>query len=287
MKSFKQYYNEGGNAVVASPIPQKYVKDTLSAIEKDMLKPLGLTKKGIDWETIGSVGKKKEDSGDIDILVNVLSLIKNNKKIETVDDIAPFIQSILKKQGFDYKYSKGLGVFSFQYPVVGQDSLVQLDLMLTDNMEYSVWAYWSPTSTETRFKKMGLYRNLLLASITTEMKKEILSKFDDGTPKEVKKYILAMDGGVYTKVLSYVGKKGQPVKSAKVLFQGEATKNVNEIVELLLGKGATQADTNSFESVWKRMMSKDFPYKNKINDIKKYAKTAFVNLGLPVPEELD
>jgi len=287
MKSFKKFYYEGGNAVVASPIPQKFAKATVDAIDKQILQKLKLTTRGTDWETIGSLGKKKEDSGDIDIIVNVLAILKNNKSIETADDIIPFITKILNKEGLNFKYSKGLGVFSLQFPVVGQDSLVQLDLMMTDNMEFSSWVYWSPDSTESRFKKTGLYRNLLLASITSEMKKEIISSFDDGTPKEVKKYVLALDRGIYTKVLSFIGKKGQPVKSPKTLFKGEAITNVNEILELLLGKGATTADTNSFETIYKRMHHTNFPYKNKLQNIKDYARNAFVGKGMPVPEELD
>lgn len=293
MKSFKQYIKEsmileGGNAVAdVGPLPQKDVPVVLGNIEKDILNPLGLTKRGVDWETLGSLGKKKGDSGDIDIVINMLSLISNNKEVKTFDDVIPFIKKVLDKNGLPYKHSVGIGVLSMAYPVPDRELGVQTDLMVTDNMDFSTWAFWSANESETRFKKMGLYRNTLLQSIASEMKKEIIDQFDDGTPKEVKKYVFALDKGVYNKVSSYVGKKGQPVKTAKVLFRGEPNTNVEEIIELLLGKGATREDTNTFETVWAKMQSPSFPYKSKMGAIKKYAINDLTRKKMPIPSELE
>ena len=279
---------EGGNAVPdVGPIPQKDVPMVLKNIENEILKPLGLKNRGVDWETLGSLGKKKSDSGDIDIVINMLSLIKYNKEVETFDEVLPFIMKVMDKGGLPYKHSKGIGVLSMAYPVPDRDLGVQTDIMVTDNMDFSTWSYWSAEESETRFKKMGLYRNLLLQAIASEMKKEIVSTFDDGTPKEVKKMVFTLDKGVYTKVSTYLGKKGKPIKNPKTLFRSEPLTVVDEIIELLLGKGATRADTNTYETIWKRMQSSSFPYKSSLSDIKAYAIKDLIRKKMPIPSELE
>jgi hypothetical protein len=183
---------------------------------------------------------------------------------------------------------KGFNIFSIAFPINGlKDQYVQVDLMPTDNMDLIKWAYWSPKSTESRFKKMGLYRNILMAAIATEMNRKVLSKFPDGDVKEMEKFAMSMEKGLIKKVDSWEGKKGKLTNPRDIKELKSVVSNVpEEIVKILLGPTATIEDTNSFESIYNKIMSKDFPYKDKINDIKAKAKDSFENLKLPVPEEL-
>jgi hypothetical protein len=291
---FKQFYNkdidtlmEGGNAIKhVVPIEQVYVKDTLKNIEKILLSKMGLHKRGIDWEVLGSVGKKKTASGDIDLAINTLSLLKN-KEIKTTKDILPFLEKIVKNNKLEYVVSSGIGVISMSFPISGYDGYVQLDLMLTDNMDYTTWAYWSPSESESRFKKMGFYRNLLMSTILSEIQKKVLKTTPKGETEEVEKLFWDLSKGVGKKITSFKGKTGSLVKGGTVVKRENITLVPDEILKIMFGPNATRNDANSFETLWKKVISPDFQYKDKINDIKKSAKETFIKQGLPVPTELE
>ena len=284
MKFKKQYDNlfEGGNAVQnVGPIEQKFVKATLNGIDKEILSKIGLKKQGPDWALLGSIGKKSVASGDIDIAINTHSILKNNPKVTTTEDIIPFIEKIMKKRGGDFTLSKGIGVFSLAFPIIGdKDKAVQLDLMITNNMDFTTWSYWSPRETETKYKKMGFYRNLILSAIASEGEKEVLKD------KTIKKTYFDFSKGLGTKIVSFKSKLGKAIKNPLTLSRKITLTVPEEITKKLLGKSATIADTNSFESIFARMSHKDFPFKSKIKNIKKNLKDGFERLGLPVPEEL-
>jgi len=282
--------NEGGNAFINSvSIPQANIPNTLKDLQKQVLDKIGLTQRGNDWELLGSAMKKEDHSGDIDIAINVLSLFeKFPKELNSLDQVFDFLQKKLSGLQYDTKAMKGFNIFSIAFPINGlKDQYVQVDLMPTDNMDLIKWAYWSPKSTESRFKKMGLYRNILMAAIATEMNRKVLSKFPDGDVKEMEKFAMSMEKGLIKKVDSWEGKKGKLTNPRDIKELKSVVSNVpEEIVKILLGPTATIEDTNSFESIYNKIMSKDFPYKDKINDIKAKAKDSFENLKLPVPEEL-
>jgi len=280
--------SEGGKAVAGvKPIPQKVIKDTIAKLEKDILSKIGLTKRGVDWELLGSAGKKSSDSGDLDIAVNTLSLIRNNKGLSSFGDLIAFLKEFLDKHEYTYNHMPGINVLSISFEQAGiDDAYVQVDLMPTDDIEFSKWAYWSPEENETKFKKMGLYRNNLLQSIAHESFTEILKQLDDGTPTEVKHVLYSFDKGLYTRVSSYIGKNNKILKNPVVLSREKEIKDVPEIIKLLLGPNATVKDTNSFETIWKIMKSPKFIHKDKLPQIVKYAIKDLERKEMPIPEEL-
>lgn len=262
---------EGGRVFnITSSISQKVIPDTIAHLVKNVLSPLNILKMGEDWELLGSVGKKSEPSNDIDIAV-----------VKPIHEIEGFIRD----KGYEYRNLKGLNVLSFAYPVAGQEGkFVQIDLMPTDNLEYSIWAYHSPFKDESEYS--GTYRNAVLESIASEADKTILSRFSDGSIKEIKKKYYSYSNGLMERIDSYEGKRGKPVKKPTVLERTVISKDPQEICEYLLGKGVTREDTNSFESVYARMQSEAFPHKEKIKAIKEKCVSILSRKKLNIPPEL-
>lgn len=335
--SFKEFYNmmcEGGNAVASSPIEQKYIAPTLNKLQSDVLNIIGLKKRGVDWELLGSAGKKSTPSSDLDIAINTSSLMKF-LNIKTTDDLVPKLIQLIKGRVKEFKFSPGINVFSFSFPIVtslnesikstqqkalgltykgwsvykdkkdnsfewndkikkfvkvqSEDDIkyVQVDLMMTDNLEFTTWAYFSPTEKESRFKKMGLYRNILLLTLVSNVKRDVLDKFEDGSSAKERRLFLDLSKGIGTKTVSYVGKNNKPVKNPTVLDREYITKMPSEIVKLILGKNAVKSDVNSFESIWKKINEPDIKSKINIKFIASEVKKALEKLELPVPEELN
>jgi hypothetical protein len=286
-KEVYQHLTEGGNAVEAVPIEQKNIPATLKDLQKQILTPLKLNKRGEDWEVLGSAGKKSAPSGDLDIAVNLLSLLKN-PGLKDQNDVIKYVESFTKKKGLQVTVSHGIGVVSFSFPINGQDGEVQVDLMITDDMGFTTWAYFSPSDTESRFKKMGFYRGMLLSTVISTVGTKVTKKFDDSDDaQELEQMFLDFSKGFGKKLTSFVGKSGKKVKTGKVLNREFISKVPQEIVEIIFGKGSSLATTNSFESIMTALNAPGFPFKKAIPEIKKKVKDTLVRMGLPVPEELN
>jgi hypothetical protein len=289
---FKDVYKmmiEGGHAVdKVVPIEQKNIKATLDSLQKDFLNPLGLKSKGTDWDTLGSAGKKEAPSGDLDLAVNLLSLLKN-KNIKDQTEAIDYIKKLVESKGLNATVSAGIGVVSFSYPIEGQeDEFVQVDFMLTDDMDFTTWAYFSPSSTESRFKKMGFYRGILLSTVISTAGAKVL-KTIEGTEdaEELEQNFMDFSKGFGKKITSFIGKSGKKVKNGKVLDRQFVSKVPDEIIKIVFGKGATKKDTLSFETIIKRLDNPNFKYRKDVPIIKAKVKAALVRMGLPVPEELN
>lgn len=282
-----QHLTEGGNAVEAVPIEQKNIPATLKDLQKQILTPLKLDKRGEDWEVLGSAGKKSAPSGDLDLAVNLLSLLKN-PGLKDQNDVIKYVEAFTKKKGLQVTVSHGIGVVSFSFPISGQDGEVQVDLMITDDMGFTTWAYFSPSDTESRFKKMGFYRGMLLSTVISTVGTKVTKKFEDSDDaQELEQMFLDFSKGFGKKLTSFVGKSGKKVKTGKVLNREFISRVPSEIVEIVFGKGSNLATTNSFESIMIALNSPGFPFKKAIPEIKKKVKDTLVRMGLPVPEELN
>jgi len=338
---FKDFYynnlNEGGAAVHAGPIEQKYIPATLNTLQTEVFNKLGLKKRGVDWELLGSAGKKSAPSGDLDIAVNLLSLMQY-LHIDSIDDVIKKVTQTLESIVSDFKFSSGINVFSFAFPIAGhinentikdtQKKMhrlaykgwgvyndpnkssfkwdeqhkkfvkiepkevqevhnVQVDLMITDNMDYTVWSYWSPSESESRFKKMGFYRNILLSTLISNIQRDVIQTFDGGGVAKEKKLFLDMSKGLGVKTVSYIGSNNKPVKNPTTISREHITKVPEKIIQTIFGKDATRLDVVSFESIWKKMHSPDFKYKDRVDIIASEVKKALTKLGLPIPEEIE
>ena len=260
---------EGGKVFkTTTSIPQNLISDTIAHLHENVLLPLGIIERGKDWDVLGSVGKKSTPSNDIDIAV-----------VKPINEIEKYIRD----EGYEYRNLKGLDVLSLSYPIVGLDEYVQIDLMPTDDLNFSVWSYHSPHEDESKYN--GTYRNAILESIASEIDKKILAYFDNGDIKELHKKYYSYSKGLMERHDTYVGKRGKQVKKHTTLERKFISKNPKSISEYLLGEGTTREHTNSFESIFNRMMSEEFPYKEQIVNIKEKCISILKRKKLDIPSE--
>ena len=242
--------------------------------------------------TLGSLGKKLdyEESGDIDIAINY-DFTKEN-----CDNIISFINTNFSKYGTPEIYiSQGFKIISFGYYYLNYDSYIdshikddtnyyidttaindqeilqiaQVDLMFSNNFEYTRFMYHSPNyrNLESDFK--GLYRTNLLTFIAGRKPVNKENIYDEkGRLTDYWKYTLTYDKGLVLTHKSYKGKTKLlknpfTVKEDTVFI----TNDIYEIIKLILGNEGTIADTNSFESLIKYIFSDKFAYKDKVKDI--------------------
>lgn len=293
MISFKQFINleEGGNAVTGVvPIHQENSMATVEAIFKTYLKELGISKS--DVAVLGSTGKKAPGakSGDIDIAISAPALLKS-KKMNSLEEILEFIGDITKRNNFNFKIMKGLGIISVAFPITNVDGKqhnekVQLDFMVVDNVKYANWSYFSPSYLQSELK--GLYRNILNFAVAKHAGFNV-TKIDPETknPIEWTRYTMSMSQGLHRgKQTNISAKTGKPVKSTRYLEKELITDDPDEIVKFLYGDKYKANDILTFEQAFKAIKSVSFPHKNKRDEIFKMAAEGIQEAGYPIPEIL-
>ncbi len=287
---------EGGKAVAnVMPIKAEETMPTLKDIDKKILTRF-LKLKGKDWAALGSTGKKLpgQTSGDIDIAIDTNAIAKNLKI--PIDEVGQKIYDVLEAAypKMDKNFMKGLGIISLAYPIKGSNGNVQVDLMLQDDIDFARWMFHSPDFTKQESQWKGLYRTELLKAIGNAVTiPDMTTYWDDefdgeykGKVKKLGRIMLDPSKGYKKQVKSFVGKSGKPVKTGKSEWEEFVSKDPEMITKSLLGVDATIKDTNSFESVWKAMQKKDFPWKKHMPEIVSYFVDVIKRKGLPMPSEL-
>lgn len=292
MKSLTQYINEaliveGGKAVEGTPMTQSQCKAVYNDVAEKFLSKLGLDKDGTTYTSLGSFGKKHEDqtSGDIDIAISI-ETVAGYLGIPTTE-VEQYICDLCEKENITYKYGKGIHVISMSWPIPGTDNYGQVDLMPTDNMEYSKWMYHSPDFTKAESKYKGLYRNQLIMKIIKNVDQKVLSKNDKDEVMEYERYALRMNSGIARIVRSHIGKKGRLKNPIAIKELEKHVTNVPEdIVKLAFGEGINKKDTMTFENCYKLFMSKKFPWANERETIMKDFIDEIVKTKVPIPSEV-
>lgn len=293
MKSLIQYItesliNEGGKAVEGTPMTQQQAKATYKDVVKNLLPKLGLQKEGTDFSALGSFGKKHEDqtSGDIDIAVSI-ETIAGHLGIP-VDEVEQAIVDLCEKEKLTYKYGKGIHVISLAWLIPGTDeSYGQVDLMPSDNMEYTKWMYHSPDFTKAESKYKGLYRNQLIMAIIKHADRKILSKNEKDEVMEYERYALRLNSGLAKTTRSHVGKRGRLKNPVAIKELEKQITNVpEEIVEFTFGKGVSKKKTMTFEDTYKLFMSKTFPWKEEREKIMESFIDEMIKNKFPIPSEV-
>lgn len=283
MKRFRTFVKEGGNAFDnVTSINLANVNPTINKISSLVSRKLKIPSKSLF--PVGSVGKKKV-SGDLDLAIDVGEVIKRHKTITpqeiqaTVWDAVKTIDSGAKKLG-------GFAV-TFRMPIVNKDGdqadqFVQTDIFPTDDPELTKFTKWSPAESESKYK--GVHRNILLANIVKHMDLKVLKQVDD-IPVRWERLLLDFSRGLVRAVQSKEGKKGILSKH-KTIDRKLVSKNVPEIVDMILGPSFGVRDTNSFESLMSVIKSAKFPYKKNRDKILQDTADSFINNGLLMPSEL-
>jgi hypothetical protein len=284
--------NEGGNAVEdARPLTQAEVLSTYAWVEKFVLPKLGLDGKGIDAFPIGSYNKKADDatSGDIDIAVSIDKLAGVNGL--SFGDVLTWLDGRLKQMGYSTKVVKGFEQVSFGVPIDGNEKngVAQVDLMLSTNLDWSRFMYHSPNFKEAESKYKGMYRNVLMMSIVSEMFKEATKTTDAGEVEQYKQYVIRLEKGIYQVEKTFMGKKGSLVKTATLLHDQDKfiTSTPEEVVALAFGEGVKPAEVMTFENAFSIFQSPKFPHIKRRTEILNRFKAYILASKMPIPTEVE
>ncbi len=291
MGQFKQFLIEGGNAIkLSSRINQKNVFATLEDIYKNVLPEFKIKKTDTEhFALLGSAGKKRDDdsSGDLDLAISV-PYIQKMFKLKTEEETIKKIEEITLKLGRkiyqnfgDKKHSEndfvkisiGLLTFSLAYPISNVDGkqdkqFVQLDLMLSNNIDLVGWSMSAPHYSESKFK--GSDRPILLSSIIKNVDKKIIKKDVNGEPLVWTRYYFDLKNGLFLiKQERQLGKNGKYLKNYVTTDKKLITKDKDKLIQFLFGNKHDSNDTKTYEQVWDLLNSKDFKFPNKRNEILK------------------
>lgn len=279
--------NEGGNAVEESrPLTQAEIDKTYAYVIQNVFPIIGLTEDTA--KPIGSFKKKAADqtSGDIDIAV-LADQIASKHGI-SLDQVLDFMEAALSGAGYHSVKSKGFQQVSIGVPIEGdkKNGIAQIDLMLTDNLEFSTFMYHSPDFTKAESKYKGLYRNILLMNIISNSKRETTKLTDAGEIEEYKSYVLRLNQGVVSIAKSFMGKKGLVKNPTLLKDQDKFITNTPEVItELAFGKDVPPAEIMTFEDIWRRTTDPNFIHKDKLELILKDFNDRILQIKVPIPIE--
>lgn len=290
MKRFRQFLNEGGHTFQGSSrINQENVEATLTHLYKAILPVLKLRKSNV--AVIGTTGKKGpgESSGDIDITVDATIILKKHK-VSTVAELFALLTKIIGKLASVTNETIGLGVFNFLWPIANTDGkqegeLVQVDLMLSDNIEFSKWGYFSPYWHDTKYK--GAVRNALLIAAVKFAYQDIKKRDENGNPTEWEKYIIDWNKGLFKALQTNIGKSGKIVKKKTLLKKEFISADVDKVIHLVLGPNASQLDTVSFETLIAFIKGNRFGFPKLRKTILDFFKQDMLDKGWIIPDELN
>jgi hypothetical protein len=280
--------NEGGNAISeARPIKQSEIDKTYEFVIKEIYPIIGISEDSA--KPIGSFKKKapEQTSGDIDIAVLAETIAGQNGL--AMDEVLTFMDSALRGAGYEPTSNKGLQQCSIGVPVEGKsgNGIAQIDLMLTDNLDFSTFMYHSPDFTKAESKYKGLYRNILLMMIISNSKRQTTKLTDKGEIQEYKAYVLRLNQGVVSVTKTFMGKKGNIVKQASVLHDQDRfiTSTPEVIAELAFGPDIPASELMTFEDIWRHTTDSKFIHADKLNSILTDFKNRILATKVPFPSE--
>jgi hypothetical protein len=291
MLKLKSLIREGGNLFDGTVgIKQTLVKGTMEDIFRKVLKPMGL--QGIDTDVfvLGSAGKKSanELSGDLDIGISADQIASaNGLKLSEVYD---WVIDTLESMGYETAKLPGFSQVSIAYPIKGdKGNYVQVDFMMSNNLEWTKFAYIAPDFSKSESKYKLVYRNLLLAACVSIFDMKVLKQTKDKIPVEVRKYALRWNDGVYSTVKSFASKTGGILKVGKLLKDKDVfvTQTPEELVDMFLGSQYTPNDIRTFEGLYDIVFNQESNVKRYRNLIKQKFIESLTKSKLPIPELLD
>lgn len=286
-QSFKEWINinEGGGAILNSrPLTWEEAQSTYKWIQRKVIPKFGIDIKDVD--VIGSYGKKIEGEthGDLDIAVSAEAI--QNKNGLNPGDLLNFINDVLSRMGFETKVMLGFKQVSAGIPIPETSDIVQVDFMLSPDLNWSRFIYNSPNFRENESKYKGIYRNALLMAIITETSKNILKQTPEGDVEELESNVIRYPEGIYKSRRSWKGKKGL-IETPKLLknFDELITTNPQEVVDLIAGPGYTPESISTFERLWHIITRENYIHEYKLEDILKKFAINLKRLGLEYPKE--
>lgn len=291
MIKLKSLIFEGGNLFDnTTGIKQSEVNATIKDLETKVLKKLGLIGIGTDSFLLGSAGKKspKELSGDLDVGISADQIASANGL--KLSEVYNWLSDKLTRLGYETAPVSGFSQVSIPFPISGRkDKYVQVDFMLSNNMEWTLFAYTAPDFTKSESKYKLVYRNLLLAACVSVYDMKVLKQTSDKIPVEVQKYALRWNDGIYSTVKSFASKTGGILKTGKLLKDRDVfvTQTPKDVVKMFLGKQYTPDDIKTFESLYDIIFNQESNVSKYRESIKRKFIESLTKSKLPIPELLD
>lgn len=262
---------EGGQAIKgAAKVSQADVRKVTPDLLKHIQTILKLSKSKV--KLIGSAGKKPEDSdlsGDIDVAV----------ECETSE-----VEHALEKlaNGKDHRAMRGIGVYSFAYPV--GKKLVQVDVIPVQNVKYAEWSYQANPKDLAQGLK-GAQRNELFFAIAKHIPQVVLSKGEDGEPIDVERHFYDLSKGLMVGTRSRKNKNGKVLKNFATTEKKVLSNDPAKVVELMFGD-FTPDQVSTFDGTLKAIKSSKFVHRDLIDDILQTAADGIKNKSLKVPDSI-
>ncbi len=297
IKTYEQFIktfgkvNEGGNALdTTQRIANKYIPNTLEFITAKILPVIGLEGFNIDAAVVGSAGKKDPDvtSGDIDIAVS-LDKIAGYAGID-VKGVLKYINDALSAKGYETNIQYGFHQVNVAVPIDGDSKkgYCQVDLMVTDNLDWSKFIYFSPDYRKAESRYSGAFRGMLINAIASEgMKRAVKHDEESGEMEEYEQMVNRATHGLFQVRKTLRGKRGL-VKTPKLMkdYEKKITNIPEEAIKILFGEGVKAKDVESFEGIWKVMHGNQFPFPGKRETIANKFLWYMKNMEIPVPTEI-
>lgn len=98
------------------------------------------------------------------------------------------------------------------------------------------------------------------------------------------KYTFSMQNGVRKTLLTFIGKRGEPVKNAQKEVEEDITKDPIVIMVFILGEKASAKDIQTAEAAWKFIHKPDYKWKDLIPVIEDKVKHAFEKVDINYDE---
>jgi hypothetical protein len=206
-----------------------------------------------DYCYIGSFGKKLE-SNDVDIAV--------------IGDFDETVR-ILTNGDLEFKVQSGFNIISIGVPF--KEQIVQVDLMFTDNLEWSKFIYYSPNLMEGESKYKGTYRNMLLSDISIVETRKWMNDF------RFEQLSIVPHKGLVRTEKTLLTDKGGILKNPKIISQTFLTNEPSEVLQILNLSNYCM----TFESLYAQVSAR--PTKG---EIEAKFKESCIRLNLQIPTEL-
>ena len=291
MIKLKSLIFEGGNLFDnTTGIKQSEINATVKDLETKVIKKLGLIGLDTDSFLLGSAGKKpaKELSGDLDIGISADQIASANGL--KLSEVYEWLTDKLSRLGYETAKLPGFSQVSIPFPISGRkDKYVQVDFMLSNNMEWTRFVYTAPDFTKSESKYKLVYRNLLLAACISVYDMKVLKQTSEKIPVEIQKYAIRWNDGVYSTVKSFASKTGGILKTGKLLKNKDVfvTQTPSEVVKMFLGKQYTPEDIKTFESLYDIVFNQESNVSKYREIIKRKFIESLTKSKLPIPELLE
>lgn len=281
----------GGKAISKSiPIPNELGFSIVNDMTKYFANKLDISTRC--FASLGSLGKKEDDYGDLDIALDYTDLMKQNNLKES--EVIDFIWNKLEKH-FDYKHEmKNIGILSFGY--LFKHGVGQIDLVLTNNLDWTKFMYFSPNLKKGQSKYKGLYRTELIHAVASVLPVEVtqvVETFNNefngaykGQPKVYWKYTVDKVRGLQLQLKTVEGKTCK-LKKHKTVMDCHVSKDRDTVIHILFGHHIKESDLETFEGIWDIINKKDFKWSGILTQIiDKYIEIITIYKKLPLPMEV-